>query len=27
MNPVRRGAIRLTLTLRQFLCALTGRSI
>lgn len=27
MNPVQRGAIRLTLTLRQFLSALTGRSI
>lgn len=27
MNPVRRGAIRLTLTVRQFLSALTGRSI
>ena len=27
MHPVRRGAIRLTLTLRQFLSALTGRSI
>lgn len=27
MNPVKRGAIRLTMTVRQFLCALTGRSI
>ncbi len=27
MNPVQRGAIRLTLTLRQFLSALTGRSV
>lgn len=27
MHPVRRGTIRLTLTLRQFLSALTGRSI
>lgn len=27
MHPLQRGAIRLTLTLRQFLSALTGRSI
>ena len=27
MNPVQRGAIKFTLTLRQFLSALTGRSI
>lgn len=27
MNPVHRGTIRLTLTVRQFLSALTGRSI
>lgn len=27
MSPVQRGAIKLTMTVRQFLCALTGRSI
>lgn len=27
MNPMQRGAIRLKLTLRQFLSALTGRSV
>jgi len=27
MSPMRRGAIRLKLTVRQFLSALTGRSI
>lgn len=27
MNPVQRGAVRLTLTVRQFLSALTGRSV
>lgn len=27
MNPLRRGGIKLTMTLRQFLSALTGRSI
>lgn len=27
MHPMQRGAIRLTLTLRQFLSILTGRSI
>ena len=27
MNPVQRGTIKLTLTVRQFLSALTGRSI
>ena len=27
MNPVQRGAIKLTMTVRQFLSALTGRSI
>lgn len=27
MNPVRRGTIKLTMTVRQFLSALTGRSI
>jgi hypothetical protein len=27
MNPVQRGVIRIKLTLRQFLSALTGRSI
>ncbi len=27
MNPLQRGAIRLTLTVRQFLSILTGRSI
>lgn len=27
MNVVQRGAIKLTLTVRQLLCALTGRSI
>ncbi len=27
MPALRRGAIRLTMTVRQFLCALTGRSV
>lgn len=27
MNPVQRGAIKITMTVRQFLSALTGRSI
>ena len=27
MNPVKRGAIKLTLTVRQLLSALTGRSV
>lgn len=27
MNPLQRGTIKLTLTVRQFLSALTGRSI
>lgn len=27
MNPMQRGAIKLTMTVRQFLSALTGRSI
>lgn len=27
MNPVQRGAIRLKMTVRQFLSALTGRSV
>jgi endogenous inhibitor of DNA gyrase (YacG/DUF329 family) len=27
MNPVSRGALKLTMTVRQFLCGLTGRSI
>lgn len=27
MNPLQRGAIKLTMTVRQFLSALTGRSV
>lgn len=27
MNLIQRGTIKLTMTVRQFLCALTGRSI
>lgn len=27
MNPVKREAIKITMTLRELLCALTGRSI